>query len=110
MNQNWFLIFKHSFQRIKLLLRISLLSFGRVYSTFFGLIVGTNFAHILVNIYVAMLDNELRIKCIPDPKFKWYILFIMFIDDVFGVEGLKFDVEYWIEEFNLLRKSTKIAN
>ena len=71
--------------------------------------MGTNVAPILANIYMAMLENELRLKCKSEPKFKWPILFNRFIDDGFGVfDGTRKDVEYWITQFNLLRDTIKI--
>ena len=77
-------------------------------SKMFDIIRGTNVAPIIVNINVAMLENELRRKCMNDPKLKWPILLIRFNEDGFGVkEGFKFPVEYWIEQFNSSRKSIK---
>ena len=72
--------------------------------------MGTNVAPILANIYMAMLENELRLlKCNFDPKFKWPTLFKRFIDDGFGVfNGTKKDVECWITQFNSLRDTIKI--
>ena len=71
--------------------------------------MGTNVAPILTNIYMAMLENELKIKCCSDPKFIWPVLFKRFIDDGFGItKGLRKDVEYWIEQFNGLRKTVQI--
>ena len=71
--------------------------------------MGTDVAPILADIYMAMLENELRLKCKFDPKFKWPILFGRFIGDGFGVfDGTKQDVEYWITQFNLLRDTIKI--
>ena len=44
-----------------------------------------------------------------DRKLKWPKLFLRFIDDGFGImEGSKKDVEYWINQFNGLRKTIKI--
>ena len=51
----------------------------------FDIIMRTNVAPILAKIYMAMLENELSLKCKFDPKFKWPILFKRFIDDGFGI-------------------------
>ena len=75
----------------------------------FGIIMGTNLAPILANLYLAMLQEELKKKCSNDQKLKWPKLFLRFIDDGFGImEGSKKDVEYWIKQFNGLRKTIKI--
>jgi hypothetical protein len=56
-----------------------------------------------------MLQEELKRKCKHDKKLKWPSLFLRFIDDGFGImEGTKKDVEYWILQFNNLRKSINI--
>jgi len=82
---------------------------GEYFQQIFGLIMGTNVAPILTNIYMAMLEKELQQKCNSDPKLIWPVLFKRFIDDGFGITlGLRNDVIYWIEKFNELRKSIKI--
>ena len=66
----------------------------------FGIIMGTNLAPILANLYLAMLQEELKKKCSHDKKLKWPVIFQRFIDDGFGIiEGRKQDVEYWINQF-----------
>ena len=71
--------------------------------------MGTNLAPILANLYLAMLQEELKKKCANDQKVKWPKLFLRCIDDGFGImEGSKKDVEYWINQFNGLRKTIKI--
>ena len=71
--------------------------------------MGTNLAPILANLYMAMLQEELKRKCKHDKKLKWPSLFLRFIDDGFGImEWTKKDVEYWILQFNDLRKSINI--
>ena len=56
--------------------------------------MGTNVAPILANIYMAMLEHELRRKCALNPNMKWPVLFKRFIDDGFGIfEGTKEKVE-----------------
>ena len=51
----------------------------------FGIIMGTNLAPILANLYLAMLQEELKKKCTHDFKLKWPKLFLRFIDDqIFG--------------------------
>ena len=58
---------------------------------------------------MAMLENELKIKCCSNPKLIWPVLFKRFIDDGFGItKGLWKDVKYWIEQFNGLRKTVQI--
>ena len=71
--------------------------------------MGTKIAPILANLYLAMLQEELKKKCVNDHKLKWPKPFLRFIDDGFGImEGSKKDVEYWISQFNSLRKTIKI--
>ena len=75
------------------------------FQQFFGIIMGTNLTPILANLYLAMLQ-ELKKKCAHDHKLKWPNIFLRFIDDGFGImEGTKKDVEYWINQFNGLRKT-----
>ena len=58
---------------------------------------------------MALLENELKLKCKLDPKLIWPVLFKRFIDDGFGItKGDQKDVIYWIEKFNELRKTVKI--
>ena len=78
------------------------MTFDKEYSQqIFGIIMGTNIAPILANLYLAMLQEELKKKCANDQKLKWPKLFLRFIDDGFGImEGSKKDVEYWIKQFN----------
>ena len=78
---------------------------GEYFQQIFGLIMGTNVVPILTNIYMALLENELKLKCESDPKIIWPILFKRFIDDGFGItKGVREEVIYWIEKFNELRK------
>ena len=71
--------------------------------------MGTNLAPILTNLYLTMLQEELKKKCVHDKKLKWPTLFQRFIDDGFGImEGKKKDVKYWINQFNSLRKTITI--
>ena len=95
---------------LDIVLKNSLMSFDKEYfQQIFGIIMGTNLAPILANLYLAMLHNELKNKCVHDKKLKWPILFQRFIDDGFGImEGGKKDVIYWINQFNTLRKTIKI--
>ena len=63
----------------------------------------------ITNIYVAILENKLKMKCKADPKLIWPVLFKRFIDDGFGItKGVREDVIYWIEKFNELRKTVQI--
>ena len=67
--------------------------------------MGANLAPILANIYMAMLEEELKTKC-KNKNIKWPIMFKRFIDDGFGImRGNKKDVESWIYEFNQLREN-----
>jgi len=47
---------------------------GKYFQQIFGLIKGTNVAPILTNIYMAMLENELKKKCNTDPRLIWPVL------------------------------------
>ena len=95
---------------LDLVLNSSLMMFdGEYFQQIFGLIMGTNVAPILTNIYMAMLENELKKKCNTDPKLIWPVLFKRFIDDGFGItKGVREDVIYWIDQFNKLRKTVQI--
>ena len=58
---------------------------------------------------MALLENELKIKCNSDPKLIWPVLFKCLTDDGFGItKGLRENVIYWIEKFNELRKTVQI--
>jgi len=82
---------------------------GEYFQQIFGLIMGTKVAPILTNIYMAMLENELKQKCNADPKLIWPVLFKRFIDDGFGIiKGVREDVIYWIGQFNKLRETVQI--
>ena len=82
---------------------------GEYFQQIFGIIMGTNVAPILANLYLAKLEKILKEKSINDPKMIWPIFFKRYIDDGFGItKGSKADVEYWIQEFNNLVKSIKI--
>ena len=70
-----------------------------------GIVMGTNLAPILTNIYMAMLEEELYVICknknITRPK-----MFKRFIDDGFGViKSNKKEFLRWVNEFNCLRKN-----
>ena len=44
-----------------------------------------------------------------DPNIKWPTLFKSFIDDGFGsFEGTRNEVEYWINQFKILRDTIKL--
>ena len=50
---------------------------------------------------MAMLENELKMKCKTDPKLIWSDLFKRFIDDGFGItKGTQKYAIYGIEKFN----------
>ena len=56
-----------------------------------------------------MLENELKSKCINDPKLIWPILLKRFIDDGFGItKGDRKDAIYWIQKFNASQKTVQI--
>jgi hypothetical protein len=95
---------------LNVILKNSLMTFhGEYFQQIFGVIMGTNVAPILANIYLARLENILRNKCVTDNKLVWPILFKRFIDDGFGVtKGSKKDFEYWVSEFNKLRETITI--
>ena len=59
--------------------------------------MGIIVAPILTNMYMAMLENEFKMKCKTDPKLVWPVLFKRFIDDGFGITKCnRKDVIYWI--------------
>ena len=75
----------------------------------FGIIMGTNLAPFLANLYLAMLQKELKNKCIHDKNLKWLSIFQRFKDDGFGImEGKKEDVKYLFDQFNSLRKTITV--
>ena len=66
-----------------------------------GIVMGTNLAPILTNIYMAMLEEELYIIC-KNKNIKWP--FKRFIDDGFGVtKSNKKEFLLWVNKFNNLR-------
>jgi len=95
---------------LELILKNSLMSFdGEYFQQIFGVIMGTNVAPILANIYMAKLENLLKEKSKTNKKIIWPILFKRFIDDGFGItEANKDEFEHWIHEFNLLRETITI--
>ena len=82
---------------------------GEYFQQIFGVIMGTNVAPILANNYLAKLEQILYEKSKTDSKLIWPILFKRFIDDGFGItKANKFEFEYWVSEFNLLRDTITI--
>ena len=81
---------------LELVLENSLMEFQKEYfQQIFGIIMGTNVAPILTNLYLAKLEKILKEKTKNDPKMVWPILFKRFIDNGFGItKGTKGDVEY----------------
>ena len=68
---------------------------GKYFPQIFGVIMSTNVAPILANIYMAKLEMLFQEKCKMDIKLQWPTLFKRFIDDVFGIiEQNKLDFEY----------------
>ena len=56
---------------LDIVLKNSLMSFDKEYfQQIFGIIMGTNLAPILANLYLALLQNELKNKCVHDKKIK----------------------------------------
>ena len=54
---------------LDIMLKNSLMKFDKEYfQQNFGIIMGTNLAHILADLYLAMLQEELKKKCIHDKK------------------------------------------
>ena len=58
---------------------------GEYFQRIFGVIMGTNVAPILANIYMATQENLLKEKCKINKKIIWPLLFKRFIDDGFGI-------------------------
>ena len=67
------------------------MTFDREYfQQIFGIIMGINLAPILSNLYLAMLQEELKRKHVHDFKLKWPKRFLRFIDNGFDIlEGTK---------------------
>ena len=60
----------------------------------------------LHNLYLAMLEEELKKKCFYDKIIKWPTIFQRCMEFEFGImEGNKKYVKYWIDQFNTLRKT-----
>ena len=75
----------------------------------FGIAMGTNLAPILANIYLAIIEKEIKEDHKDDPKFKWPLYFKRFIDDILGImDGSVEDVKYFIEIFNKYVPSIKV--
>ena len=95
---------------LDVILKNSLMTFdGEYFQQIFGVIMGTNVAPILANIYMATLENLLKEKSKINKKIIWPLLFKRFIDDGFGItKANKNEFELWVDEFNLLRESITI--
>ena len=73
-----------------------------------GIVMGTNLAPILTNIYMAVLEEEMYIIC-KNKNITWPKMFKRFIDDGFGViKSNKKEFLLWVNEFNCLRKNIVI--
>ena len=69
--------------------------YGEYFQQIFGIIIGTNLTLILANLFLSMLQEELKKKYKFDKNLKWPILIQVFIDDGFGImEGSTTYVEY----------------
>ena len=67
---------------------------GEYFQQIFRVIMGTNVAPILANLYMAQLETLLKEKGKTDSKLKWPCLLKRFIDDSFGImEGNKLDLK-----------------
>ena len=95
---------------LDVVLKNSLMQFREeFFQQIFGVIMGTNVAPILANLYMAKLEMFLKEKCLINPNLIWPTFYVRFIDDGFGItKGSRKDVEYWIAEFNKLVKSIVI--
>ena len=70
---------------MEVVLNSAIMKFQKVfYRQILGIVMGTNLAPILANIYMAMLEEELIIIC-KNKNIKWPIMFKRFIDDGFGI-------------------------
>ena len=70
-----------------------------------GIVMGTNLAPILANIYMAMLEEELYIIC-TRKNIIWPEMLKRFIDNGFGIiKSNKKKISRWVEEFNNLREN-----
>ena len=70
---------------MEVVLNSAIMKFQKVfYRQILGIVMGTNLAPILANIYMAMLEEELIIIC-KNRNIKWPIMFKRFIDDGFGI-------------------------
>jgi hypothetical protein len=87
---------------LEFVLHTNLFEFDRkAFQQIFGIAMGTNLAPTLANIYLAILEKEIKESNKDDPNFKWPIYFKRFIDDIFGImDGTVEDVKYFISVFN----------
>ena len=85
------------------------MTFDREYfQQIFGIIIGTNSAPVLANLYLAMFQEELKKKYVHDKKLKWPILFQRFIGDGFRImEGTK---KGWIQNHGRHKKRCRILD
>ena len=58
---------------------------GEYFQQIFSVVIGTNVALILANIYMATLENLFQHKYKINKKIIWQLLFKRFNDDGFGV-------------------------
>ena len=70
-----------------------------------GIVMDTNLAPILANLYMAMLEVELYIIC-KKKNIQWPKMFKRFIADSFDVtKSNKKEFLMWVKEFNNLREN-----
>ena len=71
---------------LELVLKNSLMEFhGEYFQQIFGIIMGTNVAPILANLYLAKLEKIPKEKTKNDPKMIWPTFSRRYIDDGFGI-------------------------
>ena len=84
---------------------------GEYFQQIFSVIMGTNVASILANMYMAKLENLLKEKCKTNKRIIWSLLFKIFIDDGFGITKTnKKEFEYWAGRETITINKFKYAN
>ena len=93
---------------IELVLNCAVMKFQEdFFMQILGIVMGTNLAPILTNIYMAILamKEEMYIIC-KNKNIKWPKMFKRFIDDgLGGIKSNKKEFLLWVNEFNCLRKN-----
>ena len=74
---------------------------GEYFLQIFGIAMGTNRAPVLANLYLAMLEEQIKRECYYNPKLIWPLVLKRFIDDMFGIMvGTYEDLVYFVKVFN----------